>query len=55
MNDEMLTHHALELKKMFGDQLPNPHQNPLQFSYFVKLYWFYLKRNETNGALVPSE
>lgn len=55
MNEELMTHHLSELKTMFGDLLPDPHHYPLQFEYYLKLYWFYLKRSENIGALVPNE
>ena len=38
-----------EMVKIYGDKLPNPEQQPIQFAYFLKLYNFYHKKGDTDG------
>lgn len=46
--------HLKEMQELFGDQLPNHEQYPIQFAYFVKLYAFYNKRKEQRNALIAT-
>ena len=47
MTDEEIMELFTEMQKMFGDDLPNPEQEPIQFAYYIKLYKFYKERKET--------
>lgn len=35
-----------ELKEYFNDKLPNPYHEPIQFTYYIKLYQFYKAREK---------
>lgn len=40
-----------ELVKEFGDKLPNPEQQPIEFKYYVKLYKYFTRpANRENPA-----
>ena len=55
MELETFQYHLEAMKKMFGEQLPNPEHYPLQFHYFLNLYVYYLKRKSATTQLIPSE
>ena len=40
-----------EMLEMFGDNLPNPEQEPYRFATYVKWYKFYKQRK---GESIPS-
>jgi hypothetical protein len=48
MTDEDYNAIGADLIKMFGDKLPNPEHEPIQFHYCLKLYNF--ERQLQNGA-----
>jgi hypothetical protein len=48
MTDEDYNQIREELIKMFGDRLPNPEHEPIQFHYYLKMYNF--QRQLQNGA-----
>ena len=41
MSDEQALELYEKMKSHFGDKLPDPEHEPMQFSYFVKLYKYY--------------
>ena len=41
MTDEETLIFYEKMKLHYGDRLPNPEHEPLQFSYFVKLYKYF--------------
>lgn len=46
MTDEQALDFYEKMKSQFGDKLPDPDHEPIQFSYFVKLYkYYYLNTN----------
>jgi hypothetical protein len=48
MTDEDYNVIGADLIKLFGDKLPNPEHEPIQFHYCLKLYNF--QRQLQNGA-----
>ena len=50
MTDEEVMELFTEMQKMFGDDLPNPEQEPIQFAYYIKLYKSYKERKEIPDA-----
>ncbi len=40
-----------ELAKMFGDKLPDPEHSPKEFEYFIKLYLYEKKVNESRRSI----
>ena len=47
-SEQQLLNDLEEFKKEFPTY-PNPEVYPIQFEYFVKLFYFYKKRRENNG------
>jgi len=46
MSDEQALELYEKMKSHFGDKLPDPEHEPMQFSYFVRLYkYYYLNLN----------
>lgn len=41
MSEEELLRHYEKLLEIYGDDLPNPEQEPLRFKYFVTLYKYF--------------
>jgi hypothetical protein len=41
MSNEELEKIYKEMVEIFGDNLPNPEQEPIRFAYYVKLYKYY--------------
>ena len=41
MTDQEAVDFYDKMKLQFGDRLPDPDHEPLQFSYFVKLFKYY--------------
>lgn len=41
MTDEQVTKHYNKLVEMYGDRLPDPEHEPMQFAYIVKLYKYF--------------
>ena len=41
MTDEQIVIHYAKMKEIYGDDLPNPEQEPIRFAYYVKLYKYY--------------
>lgn len=41
MTDEEVLKIYEEMLKIFGDDLPNPEQEPIRFAHFVKVYKHY--------------
>lgn len=41
MTDEQILNHYAEMVDIYGDLLPDPEQQPIEFAYFVKLYKYY--------------
>lgn len=39
-----------EMVEIFGDHLPNPEQEPIRFSYYVKLYKYYYRPSVFSSA-----
>jgi len=35
-----------KINEYFNGKLPNPHHEPIQFAYYIKLYDYYQKRKE---------
>lgn len=50
MTNEEIENMIEEMQKMFGDDLPNPIQEPIRFAYYIKLYKFYTERKVTNDT-----
>lgn len=48
MTNEQLLEHYQRMVDIYGDNLPNPEQEPIRFQYYVKLYKYYNmeQRNE---------
>ncbi len=40
-----------DMVKMFGDKLPDPEHSPKEFEYFVRLYLYEKKVNESNRSI----
>ena len=47
MSDEQALELYEKMKSHFGDKLPDPEHEPMQFSYFVKLYKYYHLNSNT--------
>jgi hypothetical protein len=43
MTDKQIMEHYENLKRIFGDGLPDPDHQPILFAYYVKLYKTYHK------------
>lgn len=41
MTDQELLEHYNKLVEQYGDTLPNPEHEPIQFAHIVKLYKYY--------------
>ena len=41
MSDLNLEEIGKALEEMYGDSLPNPEQQPMQFAYIIKLFMYY--------------
>ena len=41
MTDEKVLKHYEELKRIYGDEVPNPDHNPILFQFYVKIYKYY--------------
>lgn len=46
MSDEEIKTHLQELIEIYGDQLPSPIHQPMEFRYIVKLYFYDKARGE---------
>lgn len=44
MTDQEIEQAIKEMIEMWGDNLPNPEQEPKRFAYYVKLYLYYKGR-----------
>jgi hypothetical protein len=51
MTDEQAANIYNELWEMFGDKLPDPEHSPKEFEYFIKLYLYEKKVNESNRSI----
>lgn len=49
MTNEEVINHYNKLKEEYGDKLPSPIHEPLQFQYAVKLYKYYTLNAETTA------
>jgi len=38
MTDQEILYHLNRMIEIYGDDLPNPEQEPKRFAYYVKLY-----------------
>lgn len=48
MTDEQIMEHFENLKKIYGDKLPDPEHQPVLFAYYVKLYKYYHREEYDN-------
>jgi hypothetical protein len=48
MNQEQLEKIAQEMLEMFNGRIPNPEHSPKEFEYYVRLYKYEKKLNESN-------
>ena len=46
MSDEQVVAVYEKLKQHFGDKLPDPEHQPIQFAYFVKIYKYYYENKQ---------
>jgi hypothetical protein len=50
MSSEELEKIYDEMVEIFGDNLPNPEQEPIRFAYYVKLYKYYHVSNASGNS-----
>jgi hypothetical protein len=43
MTDKQIMEHFENMKRIYGDALPDPEHNPVLFAYYVKMYKTYHK------------
>jgi hypothetical protein len=48
MTDEEVLDKYNRMVEQFGDNLPNPEQEPIRFKYYVKLFDYYHNKTDTN-------
>lgn len=44
MTDEEMIQIYNEMVERYGDRLPNPEQQPIEFKYYLKLFLYYRNR-----------
>jgi len=48
ISDEHLQLIAKKMKEIFGDKMPSPVHNPMQFDYCLKLFMYYHANDPLN-------
>lgn len=43
MTDDEVLFHYQQMEQTFGDKLPNPEHQPIEFKYYVKLYNYFTR------------